>query len=126
VMLVGLMTRANLEVAIERDRNPLFVRLSDGSIRNGYTLKILNKRHDARRYALAVEGMSGARLDLAGRAAGTDFELSAPADRLVSFRVLVTAGAQAAAGTRSMTFVLTDKASGDTARYRSTFRGPGQ
>jgi polyferredoxin len=26
------------------ERNPLFVRLSDGSIRNAYTVRLLNKR----------------------------------------------------------------------------------
>ena len=30
------------------DRNPLFVVLSDGSLRNNYTVKILNKLHDVR------------------------------------------------------------------------------
>lgn len=125
-MLAGLFTRSMLDVSIERDRNPLFVRLTDGTIRNAYTLKILNKHHDARRYAIAVEGLPGARLALAGRPTdGTD-GLAAPADRLVSYRVLVTAAGSGITGTRPLTFILTDRASGETARYVSSFRGPGR
>ena len=49
-MLVGAgSTAAMLEVSVLHDRNPLFVQLSDGGVRNGYTLKILNKTaRDAR------------------------------------------------------------------------------
>jgi cytochrome c oxidase accessory protein FixG len=126
VMLAALLTRAELEVSVERDRNPLFVRLSDGSIRNAYTFKILNKHHDSRRYTLAVEGLPGARIDLAGVGAGRGTELVAHADRLAAYRVLVTVSSSSAQATLPMTFVLTDRASGETARYTSSFRGPGR
>ena len=49
-MLFVLATRSRLDVNVLHDRNPLIVKLSDGSIRNGYTVKILNmepKRHTA-------------------------------------------------------------------------------
>ena len=49
------------------DRNPLFVKLSDGSIRNGYTLRVLNKAQEQRSFALAIEGIEGAALTV-GRA----------------------------------------------------------
>ncbi len=48
IMLVGLLLRPTLDVNVLRDRNPLFVKLSDGGVRNGYTLKILNKLHEPR------------------------------------------------------------------------------
>ena len=56
--------RSTLDVL--RDRNPLFVTLSNGDIRNGYTLKILNKRREPRRIALAVEGLAGASVEVIG------------------------------------------------------------
>ena len=34
------------------DRNPPYVLLSDGGVRNGYTVKILNKLHEPREFAL--------------------------------------------------------------------------
>ena len=42
--------RAALDLNVLHDRNPLFVTLSDGSIRNGYTLKILNKAREPQVY----------------------------------------------------------------------------
>ena len=122
-MLAALMGRATLDVAIQRDRNPLFVRLTDGSLRNGYTLKILNKRNEMRRYDLSVEGLVAAQLSLAGRPDGQTI-LSAPADRLATYRVLVTVPGVEGTGTRPVTFVLTDRISRESARYTSSFRGP--
>ncbi len=53
----GLTHRSNLEVNVLRDRNPLFVQLSSGDIRNGYTVKILNKTHDIRKFSLSITGL---------------------------------------------------------------------
>ena len=47
-MLISLSLRATVDINVLHDRNPLFVTLSDGSIRNGYTIKILNKTREAR------------------------------------------------------------------------------
>ena len=47
-MLVGWLNRTMLEINVLHDRNPPFVRLSDGGMRNGYTVKILNKLHEPR------------------------------------------------------------------------------
>ncbi|MCF8473207.1 MAG: cytochrome c oxidase accessory protein CcoG [Emcibacter sp.] len=55
-IIYGLMHRDDLEVNVLRDRNPLFVKLSSGDIRNGYTVKILNKTHDIRKFSLDVTG----------------------------------------------------------------------
>src|SRR6266581_4133574 len=43
LMLYALLTRTLLDVNILHDRNPVAVRLSDGSIRNAYTVRLLNK-----------------------------------------------------------------------------------
>lgn len=43
LMLIGLLTRAPLALDVLRDRNPEFVKLSDGAVRNGYTLKLMNR-----------------------------------------------------------------------------------
>ena len=49
IMLTALMLRPELDVNVLHDRNPLYVRLSDGGLRNGYTVKILNKALPAAR-----------------------------------------------------------------------------
>ena len=58
-MLYQLATRRTAEMSILHDRAPLFVTLSDGSIRNAYTLRLLNKRPDSRPFALTVAGHPG-------------------------------------------------------------------
>ena len=40
--------------------------LSDGSIRNAYTVKILNKLHEPRAFSLAARGLAGARIRSSG------------------------------------------------------------
>ena len=58
-MVYALATRDLLQVSILRDRNPLFVVLSDGSIRNGYTIKIINKEHVPHTFRVSAEGLDG-------------------------------------------------------------------
>jgi cytochrome c oxidase accessory protein FixG len=125
VMLLALLNRSTLSVAIQRDRNPLFVRLTDGSIRNGYTLKILNKHHEAHRYRLTLEGIPGAKASIVGQDKGSD-ALPVPPDQLASYRVYVTVGKEAVRKETHLRFILTDLASGEMARYKSVFRGPGR
>ena len=52
-MLAILALRATVDINILPDRNPLFVTMSDGSIRNGYTIRVMNKQHAAKGYELA-------------------------------------------------------------------------
>ncbi|MEJ0042189.1 MAG: FixG Ig-like domain-containing protein [Rhizomicrobium sp.] len=40
-----------------RDRNPNFVVLADGSVRNGYTLKLMNHASAARDFYLSIDGV---------------------------------------------------------------------
>jgi polyferredoxin len=42
------------------------VTLSDGSIRNGYTVKILNKKQEQRTFRLSLEGLPGATMEMVG------------------------------------------------------------
>jgi hypothetical protein len=39
------VNKSKIDFSVSQERNPLFVKLSDGSIRNGYYLKITNKTH---------------------------------------------------------------------------------
>ena len=54
IMLKSLILKPNLETSLISDRNPMFVLLSNGSIRNGYTLKISNKTHQNKSFSLKV------------------------------------------------------------------------
>ncbi|WP_340117593.1 cytochrome c oxidase accessory protein CcoG [Pelagibius sp. 7325] len=124
IMLFTLATRSDLDVNVLRDRNPLFVALSDGSIRNGYTVKIINKQHDARVFSLRLEGLAGATLDVVGADVTAD-DLPVGPDSLESYRVFVAAPPAALEGdSTDIRFQVVDKASGTAVSYDSVFRGP--
>lgn len=59
-MLFTLGQRTRLDLAVQPDRNPVYVRLSDGSIRNNYTLKIRNMETRPRIVDVYVERLPGA------------------------------------------------------------------
>jgi cytochrome c oxidase accessory protein FixG len=128
VMLTALLNRADLDINVLRDRNPLFTRLSDGSIRNGFAFKILNKSREQRTLSLLVEGLEGALLKVVGSQdvgeSATPYFTVKP-DRLQSFRLLVTVPKGALADDATdIRFVLTEINSGTQAAYDSIFRGP--
>jgi cytochrome c oxidase accessory protein FixG len=132
--LVGLMmayvlaTRPDLEINVLHDRNPIFVTLSDGSIRNGYTFKILNKAYQRRTFSLKTEGVKNVKLSIVG--AATLAQSSPPVfhvdpDQLRSFRLFVAAPPNVVtADTTPIRFVLIDIDKGTQAAYKSIFRGP--
>jgi cytochrome c oxidase accessory protein FixG len=95
VMVFGLAFRSTVELTVLRDRSPLFVPLADGAIRNGYTVKVLNKTRSNEHYTLVVEGISGARLAVVGDgevgADGTEAVLDVKPDAVGTFRVTVRA-----------------------------------
>ncbi|PHS26499.1 MAG: cytochrome c oxidase accessory protein CcoG [Robiginitomaculum sp.] len=66
IMLYGLITRSTLDLNTLRDRSPTFVRLSDGSVRNGYTLKIINKATKPRDLRVLVKGIEGIAIKAVG------------------------------------------------------------
>jgi cytochrome c oxidase accessory protein FixG len=126
VMLFFLSTRASVEVTVQPDRAPLFVRLHDGSIQNAYTLKILNKERSRRIFSLAVNGLDGAQLGVIGYESGSDgLRLPVPSDNVATFRVVVRAQADAQrANPLSLEFVVRDRDSGESNGYRTVFNGP--
>jgi cytochrome c oxidase accessory protein FixG len=94
IMLYSLLTRAPLELHILHDRNPLFVKLSDGSIRNGYDVKILNKTHEDREYKLSITGLENANLVMQGAGEIDPESLFVFADSVGHFRLFVSAEKQ--------------------------------
>ncbi|MCC7271676.1 MAG: cytochrome c oxidase accessory protein CcoG [Alphaproteobacteria bacterium] len=124
VMLGSLAMRATVEVTVQRDRNPLFVTLADGSIRNSYTVKISNKTWETQEFRLSVEGLPGARLSLADLPEGAA-ELTARPDAVATRRVFVTVppGSPLREST-PIAFLAERRAGGETARHESVFLAP--
>ncbi len=120
VMVYSLLHRSTLELHALHDRNPLFVLLSDGTLRNGYQIKILNKTHEDRAYALRLDGLPGASLRLEGVGALSPDHLPVFADSVGQFRLFVTAP-KPQQGRQNFTFTLTETASGATDTLDSVF-----
>lgn len=123
IMLWGLLTRATLELNVLRDRTPPFVVLSDGSIRNAFTVKLVNKANEPRDLVLTVH----AEVPIEVRAIGEEFTgdhatIKAEGDGVRALRVMVTAPPHAAAhATFPLSFALSDKATGEIALSPATF-----
>ncbi len=95
LMLYSLLTRSALEMNVTHDRNPLFVKLSDGSIRNGYKISIINKSQDDTHYILTVEGLDKAAMRVQAGEEVLPTNLSVIAGSVGHFRVFVTSQKQA-------------------------------
>jgi cytochrome c oxidase accessory protein FixG len=122
VMVYALATRSDLDISVLHDRSPMFVTLSDGGLRNGYTIRALNKQHAARHLHLAVLGLPGAELTIVGEP-GSDIEVPADDVRSIKAYVRTPPGAAKAAST-DFSFVLTDADSATSVKYATMFRGP--
>jgi len=61
-MLFALGARTRLDISAQQDRNPIFVRLSDGAIRNAYTVKLRNMETRRRDVEVRVAGLPGAKI----------------------------------------------------------------
>ncbi len=124
VMLYGLSSRATLELTVLRDRNPNYVTLSDGSVRNGYELKIVNKSNNDRDVRLDVTGVEGLSLKLVGEGDITNpFTLTAPADRVESFKIYVALPPEAlTSSSLSLDVTVTALADGEVAANTVPFQ----
>jgi cytochrome c oxidase accessory protein FixG len=87
----GLMNRSPLDLHALRDRNPTFVRLHDGAVRNGYTLKIANRTFHPQTLQVDFRGVAGARLRMPGEPAGATVTATIPANEVRAVRVFVMA-----------------------------------
>ena len=95
-MLFALGARTRIDIAAQQDRNPIFVRLSDGSIRNAYTIKIRNMEARPRPVAVSTDGLAGAALwtDATPRDdASSRIVATVPADSVAKLRLFIAAPA---------------------------------
>ena len=125
IMVGALATRAEFEMNVLHDRNPLYVKLSNGGVRNGYTIKLLNKLYAPRAFKIGVEGLPGAKVDMVGHEGGV---VPVPPDNMQSVRLYVSLDKPAvkalADQAAPFTFVITDIANGTKTEHNAKFQGP--
>jgi polyferredoxin len=127
-LLFALLSRDRLDLNVIHDRNPQFVLESDGSVRNGYGVKLLNMIPEPRVITLSIEGMPGATMKVTGHdsADARSFDIPAEPDKVTALRVFVTLPrdrlAEAADGFR---LIAEDRQGHEQDVYSAHFNVPG-
>ncbi len=129
-LLFALGARSRIDITVAPDRNPPFMLMSDGSVRNAYTLRLRNMQSRPRSMTVTIEGLPGAvmwtdSMDRAEANARQDFTV--PADQLLSVRAYVVAPPESATG--EIRFVLSANDSLNESESDSAdalFTGPGE
>jgi cytochrome c oxidase accessory protein FixG len=127
VLLFMLISRDRLEINVLHDRNPIFTKLSDGSIRNGYTVKILNMIPEPRTIELSIAGLDGAKMSINGVEPTRDnfYLIDVEPDKLRALRVFISVTEDRLNdGQGEFYLIAQDKQSFENDRYKALFEGP--
>ncbi len=108
LIIYGLLTRLPLGFSVIHDRNPLFVKLSDGTIRNGYNISILNKTHNDHVYKLEISGIDNSMLYIQGNQEIQADNLQVFADSIGHFRIFLSAQKSTEAR-KKIKFIITEQ-----------------
>ena len=125
LLLFALFIRPEIDVTVAPERNPRFVTLSDGSIRNTYDIRLRNTHGEDRPFRIHVTGDLALRISLEG----TDYgQTLVPANETKLQRVYVTAPGSsdpATADRSDLRFWIEDLVSGERVHADSHFIGTG-
>jgi cytochrome c oxidase accessory protein FixG len=126
LMGYSLATRHTLGVDVMHDRNPIYVALSDGSVRNGYTIRALNKIGSPRDFKLTLDGLPLGQVEILGQPSGAGgLDVHVEADQTLELRVMITMPTGAALPpSTSIILVLTDPKTGEQVGRADFFMGP--
>lgn len=126
-LLAVLLMRDRLDLNVRHDRNPLYVVLSDGAVRNGYEVKVLNMKAMPRTFELSLKNLPGAQLMLAGATQSPSDKLTVAVkpDQLRQIKVFVRAPRKSLSGARQpFQFIVREVGGPETATYDAQFESP--
>ncbi|MGR3393099.1 cytochrome c oxidase accessory protein CcoG [Sagittula sp.] len=122
-LVFALFVRPEIEMTVAPVRNPTFVVLSDGSVRNTYDIRLLNKHGEDRPFRITLNGNEYLRIQLEG----TPYEtVTVPANETYLQKVFVVApkGSDPAESERTeFRFWVEDLTNGDRAHNDTIFNG---
>ncbi|MBD3679118.1 MAG: cytochrome c oxidase accessory protein CcoG [Rhodobacteraceae bacterium] len=122
-LVFALFIRPEIDLSVAPVRNPTFVTLSDGSIRNTYDIRLRNKHPEVRRFKLSVVGDQMLVLRIEGSHYSS---VEVPPDTAELKRVYVTAPGGSAPATDDRTefrFWVEDLGNGERAHADTIFNG---
>jgi len=124
-MVYALFIRSDIDLTVAPVRNPTFVTLSDGAIRNTYEVRLRNKHGEPRTFGVHLNGDLALNLTLEG----TPYHaIEVPADETMKLRIYVTAAPNsnvAATSESAIRFWIEDQSNGERAYKDSVFNGNG-
>lgn len=126
-MLFSLGTRTRLDLSVQPDRNPQWVRLSDGQIRNAFTVKLRNMENRPRDVAVTIAGPPGSVVwnETGSRdSARREVRLRLGPDQVAETRLFVAAPAVGDEHSRLAFTVRALDREGGTATTTTSFDGP--
>jgi len=120
LMVWKLATRSDLGVDVLHDRNPMSIPMADGGVRNGYTVRLLNKQANDRPIKLSVSGAPGLKLKIMDNPDPT--QATVGPDQTLELRVMVIAPAdEVPAKPVDVTFTAEDPSGKTTATAKDHF-----
>jgi cytochrome c oxidase accessory protein FixG len=128
-LVVTLLSRDRLEMSVLHDRNPQFVMESDGSIRNGYIVRLLNMIPTPRVFTLSLDGLPEATMKINGLdpVDGRSFDVPVEADKALALKVYITMpSGKSPDETEHFHFLLREKGvpNGEHSSYDAVFNAP--
>ncbi|MFC7705809.1 cytochrome c oxidase accessory protein CcoG [Plastorhodobacter daqingensis] len=125
-LLVALFIRSDIDVSVSPIRNPIFVTLSDGAIRNTYDVRIRNMHGEERAFALSFTADADFVMTLEGEE-GLLTTVAPDAQKLQRVYVTAPAGSPATRAPRTdLRIWVEDLESGDRVHADTLFNGRGQ
>ncbi len=124
-LVVALFIRTDIDIKVSPLRNPTFITLSDGTIRNVYDIRLRNMKGDDREFALSLTGEYPLDVEIQG---SEGLSLIADADEITAIRVYLSspAGSEAAQLEVSQVRIwLEDVETGNRAYADTVFNGTG-
>lgn len=131
LMIGTFSSRTMVDMVVLRDRNPLFVQLADGTIRNSFTLKITNKSHSTENLVVSVAGVGAARVFGSGPGIADDGQsapvVTAGPDAVTTVRLFVAVPpGNLKSDSNTVQLILTRPGGKLVNAYNTVFMGPGQ
>lgn len=117
---LGFSSREMTKITILKDRAPLFIPLSDGDIQNAYTIRLVNKETQHRRFLLQARASFQPQLKIIG---SNDNHIHLKAGSISTHRVYVKTP-QPASSLQPITFELIDLSTDQTYQNTSVFHSP--
>lgn len=114
ILVYNLATRTSFEESVQQVRQPLFVVLTDGEIRNRYQVRVTNKTDHEETYVISTTGVPDRALDFGG----LTNEMTVRAGKSLMVQVSVKLSPEEAAKTDTFEFIITPKGKPEEAGIR--------